>query len=243
MSEKTLRILTILLFLLLVVVYYSVPFRVEFDRTFLTVSTFLFSIFTGFFIARQGTRYSNVRKEIGAFDGDMSFIYRASGHLGHDLQNKVGTIIKEHYQIMLERHDWDYHFTHKSTTLTSIHESLDEHVGDTELHNLKNNALNRIIAALLNAQQTRKQMVALYQERIPKFQWMLIYLFVIILLATASIIPSVGVVLAAVLKAAFVVSILAVLLVLHKLDDLSFFEIEIGEQAGRDVVEIIEGNK
>ena len=86
-------------------------------------------------------------------------------------------------------------------------------------------------------------MVALREERIPHFQWVLIYFFMIILLATVASLGSYEMVFPAVLKAAFIVSVVSVIIILHKLDNLSMFEGVIGEHSAKDVIGIIRGDK
>ena len=121
MKQKTLLLAFILLFVALSAAYYYGVFNgSEVDKTFLTLSTFLFALFTGFFISRQAGRYSEIRRLTADFDGNMSGIYRLSGHLGNDEQKKAGDIIKNYYK-QIVKNGWDYAFTHKTTTLTYLH--------------------------------------------------------------------------------------------------------------------------
>lgn len=95
----------------------------------LTISTFLFSIFTGFFISKQGSRYSLIRDNLALFDGNLSSIYRQSSHLGKKTNSKIKKIIESHYLIILNKKKWHYNFTHKSTTITDIHNVLEKELG------------------------------------------------------------------------------------------------------------------
>ncbi len=118
---------TTLLFIIFLSAFYFVPIATnQVDKLFLTISTFLFSIFSGFFISRQGTRYSAIREQIAKMDGNLSAIYRASGHLGGDVQKRVGEIIVNYFDPIFVNKSWDYNFTHKSTTMTSLHQLLEE---------------------------------------------------------------------------------------------------------------------
>jgi hypothetical protein len=227
-------------FLGLAVLFYFLPIP-EVDTIFLTVSTFLFTIFAGFFISRQGSRYSKIRETVASFDGELSAIYRFAGHLGGDFQKKVEAFIKKHYKKILKNQEWDYHFTHKSDTLTSLHASLDD--VSMELTPVQSNAVGRITFSLAGLQKIRKQMVALHQERIDSFQWFLIYFFMLILVIVVATIPSYGVVLPSILKAAFAVSVISVVTILWNLDNLRLFEGVIGEHSAHDVLDIIAGKK
>jgi hypothetical protein len=213
------------------------------DKVFITITTFFFSIFTSFFITRQGARYTKLREIISTYDGKMSGIYRVAGNLSPEIQEKIRMIIKNHYQKIIETKSWDYHFTHKSSTISSIHDLLETEVGNNKLETLRNQAVGRIMTNLGDCQVLRKNMVMLFQEKIPTFQWLLIFLFLFILLATISVIPSAGFLLGSCLKAGFVVALIFVVLILRNLDDLHLFEDFIGENSAQDVLSTIEGTK
>ncbi len=238
------KLIILVVLFILTMMYYFVPFEVEFEyKTFLTISTFLFAIFTGFFISRQGTRYSTIRTHIANFDGEMSFIYRTSANISAKMQKKVSDILKKHYSKEIKSQTWDYHFRHKSNTITKLNEALKSETKTIEEHSFKRTMAGRLMSSFQNLQKERKNLVALYQERIPFFQWSLLYFLAIILLLTVSFIPSYYTFLAATLKAAFSSAIIFVLFLLHELDQLHFFENTIGEHSARDVLDIIAGKK
>lgn len=242
--RNKIEIALILLFIILSYIYFTVPVGAEnTDRVFITITTFFFSIFTGFFITRQGNRYTKIREIISTFDGKMSGIYRVSGNISESIQDKFGEIIKDHYQKVVDSKSWDYHFTHKSNTITRMHDILETEIGNEKQESLRNQSLGRILSNLGDCQVLRKNMVMIFQERIPVFQWFLIFFFMFILLATVTVIPSVGFLLGSVLKAAFVVSIISVVAILYNLDNLHLFERFIGENSAKDVLDIIEGSK
>lgn len=244
MKTRTTQILLILIFICLSFVYFHFDFgAANTDKVFITITTFFFSIFTGFFITRQGTRYTKIREIISTFDGKMSGIYRVSSNVSVSVQGKIGLIIKDHYKKIIETNAWDYHFTHKSSTITDIHNVLEQEIGSAKQESLRNQSIGRILSNLGDCQVLRKNMVMLYQERIPSFQWFLIFFFVIILLVTISVIPSEAFLLGSIMKSAFTVSILSVVVILYNLDDLHLFEKFIGENSAQDVMDIIEGGK
>lgn len=215
----------------------------EFSNLILRTGTFLFAIFTGFFIARQGTRYSSIREQITSFDGEMSGMYRKFGHISKVSQNNFSKIIKKYYKKILDNHSWDYNFTHKSSTLIDTHELIQKTVKDKTFGTLKNFSIQRVLVSLENLQRIRKKMVALYEERIPVVQWVLIYFLAIILLVTVATISSEGIIFKSALKASLSSVIILIILVLHRFDNLHFFEGTIGEKSGRDVMDILKGKK
>jgi len=239
------KYLSVIIFIFLALLYYFMPLGVsaEFSQIFLTIATFLFAIFAGFFISRQGQRYSDIRNQISEFDGEMSSLYRQFGHLGKESQEKMKGVIQNHYYLILENKAWDYHFTHKSSTLTLTHQLAEETTKDQMLSSLKSLALERILSALRSLQVVRKKMVALHTERIPNFQWATLALLATILLITVSIIPSFHNILGSVLKGAFSSSIIFVLILLHQFDNLKFFEGTMGEHSAQDILDIFTGKR
>ena len=223
--------------------YYTTALSLEVDRTFLSVSTFLFSIFAGFFISRQASRFNRVRESVTAFDGKLSNVYRASGHINTDLQKEVGKVIKKRYEKLLAGNEWHTPFTEKSTTLKEIHALLEKHVIEEEVTKLANQALGGMVKGLANCQDLRKQMIALYEERIPKEQWVMILFIVGMLVMTVSALPSTGALFVSILKAAFVTSVFSVMFILYKLNNLSYTERIMGEHSAQDVLDLIVGSR
>jgi len=135
--------------------YLAPLYSIESFQIFLTISTFLFATFTGFFISRQGKRYSNIREKITSFDGEMSGLYRQFGHLGLKVQEKAKAIIKNHYELIMDNQAWDYHFVNKSSTLTDINNLVEESTKDQSLASLKNLSLREILTSLQRLQVVR----------------------------------------------------------------------------------------
>jgi len=237
------RVGLFVLFVFLFGIYYTFDFQTDqIDSTFLSISTFLFSIFSGFFIARQGARYSKIRESMAAFDGNLSTIYRGAGHLEPGAQEEVAEILKHHYRPIIDHHQWDYNFTHKTSTITDTHDMLEKFGNRENARTTESRVVSTILGQLANAQQHRKTMVALHQEHIPLMQWILVYLLAGILLLTLSVtVESHMSYLGSALKGVFGISITAVVIILHMLDRLYFFSGSVGENSAQDVLHIIEG--
>ncbi len=239
-----LYIVTVAIFILLSVLYYFQSFgEIANYQILLTISTFLFSIFTGFFISRQGKRYSEIRNQITQFDGSLSNIYRQCGHLGKSLQNSVKKIIKKHYTDILKNHAWDYNFTHKSNTITGIHNAIEKTAGKKSLPSIQHLAVSQILGTLGDLQTIRKNMISLHNERIPIFQWVPLVFLAVVLFATLSVLPSSGLLYHAIMKGAFASAIIFVFILLRKFDKLDFFEPTMGEDSAEDVLNIFAGKK
>ncbi len=242
MRDVIVQTVLLVLFLLLAVGYYGTTVIIEIDKVFLTLATFLFALFSGFFIARQAGRYGDLRKLTADFDGNMSSIYRAFGHYSLEAQESAGNIIAGHYHNIVA-HGWDYPLTHKTTTLTNLHTETASAVAQNGTDGVKGAVTTRIMLVLSDVQKIRKQMVALRDERIPGFQWMLVYLLTAILVFVVSTIDSSGFLLGSIVKAAFVIAVVSVVTLLRRLDNLQLFSGSIGENSARDVIEIIKGTR
>ena len=242
--ENFTQVLLIVILVIFAHLYYTLPtFLPDIDKIYITITTFFFSIFTGFFVSQQMARYAKIRETISQFDGHMSSMYRSSENVNKEVQHHVGEIIRNHYEAMIKSEEWDYHLTHKSNTITSIHTLLEEKVGNASIETLRGHALGKIVDGLSECEIYRKKMVMLCQERIPAFQWFIITFFTCILILAVSAIPSQGLALQSILKAAFGVSILSIASILHHLDNLHLFEHFIGEHSAKDVIDLIDGKK
>lgn len=242
MKRSLLNILLIIVFLALVFGYNNYKVAGEIDKIFVTLSTFLFSIFVGFFISKQSGRYAEIRKFIADFDGTMSAIYRAMEHFSEDSQKRAGEIIKNHYKMIIGN-SWDYPFIHKTTTITDLHRLAEEAVKKEGLDGIKGAIVSRNMMGLQDLQKIRKNMVSLREERIPAFQWLLIIIIAIILIVTVSTVSSVGFLLISLVKSAFVISVLVALILLKQLDSLELFSGKIGQYSAQDVIDIIKSKK
>lgn len=241
-----LRNVVIALLILFSLLYYYVPIDQPIDATFLTVSTFLFSVLAGFFISLQSNRHALARDLISSFDGNLAAIYRFFSHFDVKVQDEVGDIFLEHYEPVIERDAWNHHFSHRNNTDTiiRIHMVLDEHLNGKKLNNLENQILNRIIDSLKLAQNDRKKIVSVIEDRIPGSQWALLLILGGVLLFTVSAMTLVAhPVLVALLKAAFATSIVSVLLILRRFNEFKFTRSVIGRQSAQDVVNAIEADR
>ena len=233
----------LLTFALLCVLYYLMPGSEQAASSILTVSTFLFAIFAGFFIARQGNRYNEIRKQLSRYDGELTAIYRSIGHIDPEMQDQAKKIIRQTHDKIIETQQWDYMFTHKTTTITDLHDLINENIDDSNLTDDDFLAAQNIITSLEQLQIVRKQLVSLHIERIPRFQWGFLVLLAVILILTLSTIPTNSVLTGSILKAAFGSCVFLVLVLLWEFDNLVFFGGNIGTRSSQDMIDIFEGKK
>jgi hypothetical protein len=213
------------------------------DNIYLTVSTFLFSVFNGFFIARQSSRYSEIRNNLSRFDADMSIIFRESTHLSAHEHEHITGMLRDYYTLVLKHKDWAYYyFTHKSTLIANIHASIDTYA-KVSMEGIRGESIKNILRTLDDVQVARKLLVSLKEEVLPRFQKFFIYILATVLFLAILTLPSYGVVLASLLKSVYMITVISVVMLLRKFNDLSLFEGSIGEHSARDVLSIIDGDK
>ncbi|MBT6690893.1 hypothetical protein HOB10_00985 [Candidatus Parcubacteria bacterium] len=231
------------LFLFLSAVYYSFNFTPTDSHTlFLSISTFLFATFSGFFIARQGRRYNAIRNQIAVFDGMMSSLYRNFEYFGSKHTDSIKKIIKAHYTKIIKNKAWDYHFVNKSSTIIDINK-LNRAIDRNKASIAEAAVIRENLRIARDLQIARKKMVVLYQERIPHFQWFLIAFLAFILLLTVSLIPSQAQLTSSILKGAFGTCVILVIVLLRQFDTLHFFEDVVGEHSAQDILGILLGKK
>lgn len=236
----------ILLFVALSGVAYLLPssLTIDFSALVLTVSTFLFAVLTGFFISRQSTRYNQIREQLAIFDGNISAIYRdMEAFRDGGWQDKAAEIIKAHYVKIIETGEWDYHFVNRSTTITDLSRLVLQAAGDRVLPSGLHLTVQEMIARSDDLQVSRKSMIALEVERMPRFQWLLTYYLAFLLVISIMLIPTPTVILDALLQGAFATLVIFVVILLRQLDNLELFEGMIGTASVEDVLSILEGTR
>ena len=104
---------------------------------------------------------------------------------------------------------------------------------------MKQFSVNHILDSLGRAQIARKNLISLHEERVPAFQWVIIVLLAIIIVFTLSLIESELFLVGAVIKSAFVITVISILVLLHEFDELRFYRGIIGKRSAQDVLDIM----
>jgi len=237
-------IYTILIFAIFVIPYYFIdlPFA-QFDNIFISITIFLFATLVGFFISRQAARYGQIVAKVTDFDGNISFLFRSIGVFDKKYQNISAEILGKHYREIQSHGDWDFYFSQKTTTIADMHELFVACARSGDLDPAQSAIVSRAFFGLGEMQKIRKNLIALYQEKIPYFQWVFIFFLTAILIFTVSFLPSTGIVSASLVKAAFSTAVIFVISMLWQLNHLTFFETMVGASSAQDVLDIIAGSK
>ena len=210
------------------------------NMVYLSLGTFLFSIFNGFFISRQANRYNEIRNYISKIDANLTILYRESTHIGGAFTKKIGKIILEYYET--RKKGWNDYIKHKSTTITDIHKTIDsEYKKNNE--NIHGEAMRKMLVVVDDLQVQRKALVTLSEERVTRYQYTIVLLLASVLIASFSSINTQGVIADSFIKSVLITTVGVVIWTLHQFDELRIFEGMIGEHSAKDVVEIIKGKK
>lgn len=209
------------------------------DSVYLSMSIFLFATLSGFFISSQAKRYSNIVSKVTDFDGTMSYLYRSISVFGEEAQKQVAEILKKHYSEIIKNNNWDYYFTHKTSTLTDLNNLVDKYTTHDSLNGGQSAFASRAYFGLGDMQKIRKNLIALYHARIPRFQWYLVDALAVILIISVAVVPTNDSWLPIVIKSSFATVLATVLILLRRLNNLTLFEDMAGQSSAQDVLDII----
>ncbi|MDQ5962826.1 MAG: hypothetical protein QG653_633 [Patescibacteria group bacterium] len=212
----------------------------EVDRTYLSSATFLFSVFNGFFIARQANRYNDVRNLVSKIDANLSIIYRESTHIGGAFTKKIGSIILGYYE--MRKKGWNDYIMHKSTTIADFHKAIDAQYKKAN-DGIKGEAMRKMMLVIDDMQIQRKALITLNEEKVTRYQYTIVFLLAVVLVAMFLSLDTSGHLVESFMKGVLISVVGVVVWMLHKFDELHVFEGVVGEHSARDVIDIIAGNK
>mgnify|MGYP000116381920 CR=1 FL=1 len=201
-------------------------------------SVFFFAFFAGFFIARQNERYTRIIEQVAAREGAFSSIYRISG-LVPVIQDEVREIIRVHYRKILDANDWAYHEFHPSTTIKQLTEAFGKLSKEDGERIAVSTSYEVIWGAVLDLQKIRKEVIALYHERLLPSQWFLLIILAGILLISFDFLKS-DVFLVDALKIVFGFSVFMVLILIKQLNELALFGRHFSKNLAHDVLRILD---
>jgi len=213
------------------------------NPVYMEMAIFLFTVISGFTVSRQNNRYRQIMMEITEFDGSVSALYREFANFGGTYQDDFKAIALRHYEPIIGKHQWDYNITNKSSTLTDTYHLVKNLSQKGDISHVEHSSVSEIKKQLSDMQKNRKDMIALHAERIPQFQWFVIFFLAMMLIMTMSSVSSFGSVVESLLKASAATAIIAVIVMLRRLDTLDMFESFLGEHSAQDVINIFDGTK
>ncbi len=238
------KIFNLFLIIIFSILYFLFIFFVDFDIEFgigtemIVSSVFFFALFSGFFIARQNDRYTEIINTISERDGLYSSLYRIFGIVPR-IQSEIKEILQKHYKRILNSNNWAYNEFNPSTTITDLTESMAS-LNKEEGEKIENyNPFDGIWDVIIQLQQNRKKIIALYNERLLPFQWILISIFAFITIISFHFIQT-DYWLINLLKVIFGVAVFLVILLIKQLNDLAIFGENFSNKIASDVLWVVE---
>lgn len=133
----------------------------------LTVSTFLFAIIAGFFIARMNSRYDKIREVVSEEDSIMLSIFRTSQFFGKAFVNKVRELIDTYYITAL---DYDLGNYHKQTE--SVIKTIYSELNKLKMKGIKSQlAVDEMLDLLSSVEEKRNESSVMATEKLKMGQW------------------------------------------------------------------------
>jgi hypothetical protein len=170
----------------------------------------------------------------------MSALYRSVIIFGSPAQQEVADVLRKHYTAILKHQAWDWHLTHKSSTITTLGVIIRTHAKKTQWPSFAHNSILSMIERIGELQIERKKMAAIRVERIPFIEWIIIYILALILIGSLLLhAPDTSFILSS-FKGFFSTIIIFLVIVLHELDTLKLFETTIGGASAQDVLNILD---
>lgn len=204
----------------------------------IVASVFFFALFSSFFITRQNNRYNQINDIIAERDGLYSYLYRVFSMIPR-VQNEVREIIRQHYTKILNSNNWAYNEFHSSSTITKITKSMSNLTAEERAQIAGSSPFDGIWQQICQLQQNRKKIIATYQQRLVVFQWILIYIFAGLVIASFNFLQT-SLFWVNILKIIFGTSVFLVVLLIKQLDNLSIFGKDFSRIIAQDVLRIID---
>ncbi len=149
----------------------------------LTVSSFLFAIFTGFFISRASSRYDKILEILSDEDAEWVTVYRNSKNIEESFLEQVREIMDKYYTTAEDYFEESYYkptikYLDQIYNLTK--KQYEKFLGKSKTGNPI--MLSQIMNSLSRIEKLRNRNSVMKQERITKGQWtILLFLGTIII--------------------------------------------------------------
>jgi hypothetical protein len=201
-------------------------------QNILTVSTFLFAIIAGFFIARLGSRYNEVRKSIAEEDALFLSVYQLSKAYGEKFTSKIRDLVDRYYVLAYDKTIGSV-YKENAPTFLNIWDNIIK-IGPKKNQQVYEQLLGNMTAL----EKSRNTSSGTQTERLHGGQWFLllilsgIVLFSIFYLKTPTLYSQI---IAVLLSTALVL----VLLILRDLENFMLGGESLLEESGQEVLEFI----
>lgn len=201
----------------------------------LTISTFLFAILIGFFIARLASRYDNIRSWIAQEDALMFSLYRTTNLIDKRLAKQLANVMESYYIVAYDFSLANDQNAYKATAIPF--QQMWELVRKVD-RKKDGSSFQTLVDHLTNIEQNRNQASVVSQETMRASSW------VLLLVLTAIILVSVFYVRTDAFYSHFVTvglstALLMLLLILRDLQNMMLGGQDLLDESGQEVLEAI----
>lgn len=163
-------VLIALVLAIVAVIFIPVQEAGEDVTTILTISTFLFAIIAGFFIARLNKRYDSMREFTADEDSYFLSLFKTSKFFGPKIENKIKQHIDDYYVIVN-----DYELGSYKPSAEHLHAIYDE-LNKVELSKMGGKAqqsFDGMLDYISKIEVSRNKSSVIFEEKLSLGQWLI----------------------------------------------------------------------
>lgn len=204
--------------------------------TILTISTFLYAIFLGFFLDRAKSRFNRVRELVSSEDATWLSLSEVAGFFGPTFQKKINTLIDKYYIVAYDYYLEGY-YRPSAPVLSKVYDAfdaLDLTVHDSGAADMFDDA----VVLLNNIEERRNESNVVTSEQLNAAQWLLVVLLATVIILSLVFVrtPDLFSFIAITLLATALVT---PLFILRDLQSFNFGGNQLMEESGQEVLESI----
>ncbi|MEK7108271.1 MAG: hypothetical protein AAB898_01230 [Patescibacteria group bacterium] len=201
----------------------------------LTISTFLFAILVGFFIARLAARYDGIRSNIAQEDAQMLAVYRTARLINKKLAARMATQMDTYYIAAYDFSLSNANAAYKATidpfrALWDLADEIDQQKYSA--------AFQMLVQQLTMIEQSRNQASALSQEKMRVGSWVLMLVLAAIILVSVFYVRTEALY-SHVVTIGLSTALVMILLILRDLQNMMLGGQSLLEESGQEVLEAI----
>jgi AraC-like DNA-binding protein len=199
----------------------------------LTVTTFLFAILVGFFIARAGSRFNEMRRTVGTEDALFLSFYKTAQAQGEKFASKIRELMDKYYITSYDAEISGYNY---KESLPYFLEIWDETIN---LKPKKLNLHNQLFDVLTTIEEQRNLASAISKEKVSKGQWGVLLILSAIILFCLFYMKT-GDIYSLIITVLLSTALMIILLLLRDLQNLKLGEEKfLLEESGQEIFEVM----
>jgi membrane protein implicated in regulation of membrane protease activity len=174
--------ISLVIFTVLSFVIPSAEVRPDGIELVLTVSTFLFAIFSGFFISRLTSRYDIMRDATSSEDAHWTTLYELGGYFEDDIKEQLGELIDKYFIIAFDVFELSKENHHNVHILHNIYQLFEkvELKEDSRGHEVYDDVIQTL--GLIEADRNHKSV--LVHQVMTSGQWAIVLILAAIIIGS-----------------------------------------------------------